>query len=44
MYVCIYLFIYQPLRTSRMKHKVNFRAAFNRFELRAFLLQDWLSY
>ena len=36
------VWIYQPLRTDRMRHKVNFEAGFNRFEFRFFLLQDWL--
>ena len=30
--------IYQPLRSGRIWHKVNFEAEFNRFELRVFLL------
>ena len=35
--------IYQPLRTSRIWHKVNFfKAEFNRFEFRVFLLLDQL--
>ena len=29
-YICIY--IYQPLHTTRMQHKVNFYAVFNRFQ------------
>ena len=32
--------IYQPLRSSRIWHKVNFKAEFNRFEFRVFLLLD----
>ena len=36
--------IYQPLSSSRIWHKVNFYAEFNRFEFRIFLLLDkWLS-
>ena len=38
----LYLRIYQPVRTSRMRHKVNFYAGFNGFELSVFLLLDWL--
>ena len=34
--------IYQCLRTDRIWHKINFYAKFNRFELRVFLLFDWL--
>ena len=30
----------QPLRSSRIWHKVNFKAEFNRFEFRFFLLLD----
>ena len=30
--------IYQPLRSSRIWHKVNSKAEFNRFEFRVFLL------
>ena len=32
--------IYQPLRSGRIWHKVNFYAEFNRFEFRVFLLLD----
>ena len=32
--------IYQPLRSGRILHKVNFEAEFNRFEFRVFLLLD----
>ena len=32
--------IYQPLRSGRIWHKVNFLAEFNRFEFRVFLLLD----
>ena len=32
--------IYQPLRSGKIWHKVNFEAEFNRFELRIFLLLD----
>ena len=32
--------IYQPLRSGRIWHKVNFFAEFNRFEFRVFLLLD----
>ena len=34
--------IYQPLRSGRMWHKVNFYAEFNGFEFRVFLLLDYL--
>ena len=34
--------IYQPLRSGRIWHKVNFKAEFNRFDFRVFLLLDWL--
>ena len=30
--------IYQPLRSGRIWHKVNFKAEFNRFEFRVLLL------
>ena len=30
--------VYQPLRSGRIWHKVNFKAEFNRFEFRVFLL------
>ena len=33
--ICI--FIYQPLSTSRIRHKVYFSAEFNRFEFRVFV-------
>ena len=32
--------IYQPLRSGRIWHKVNFKAEFNRFEFRVFLHLD----
>ena len=32
--------IYQPLRSGRIWHKVNFKAEFNRFQFRVFLLLD----
>ena len=32
--------IYQPLRSGRIWHKVNFKAEFNRSEFRVFLLLD----
>ena len=32
--------IYQPLRSGRIWHKANFKAEFNRFEFRVFLLLD----
>ena len=37
---CLKYPIYQPLRSGRIWHKVNFLAEFNRFEFRAFLLLD----
>ena len=42
LYICnIYdLYIYQPLRSGRKWHKVNFLVDFNRFEFRVFLLLD----
>ena len=41
--VCMCLFT-QALRTCSMWHKINFRAEFDCFELKNFLLQDWLPY
>ena len=35
-----HIHIYQPLRSDRIWHKVNFYAEFNRFEFRVFLLLD----
>ena len=37
--VCVYVCVCvdQPLRTSRMRHKVDFLAKFNWFEFRVFL-------
>ena len=32
--------IYQPLRSGRIWHEVNFQAEFNKFEFRVFLLLD----
>ena len=32
--------IYQPHRSGKIWHKVNFKAEFNRFEFRIFLLLD----
>ena len=32
--------IYQPLRSGRIWHKVNFYTEFNRFEFRVFFLLD----
>ena len=32
--------IYQPLRSGRIWHKVNFLEEFNRFEFRVFILLD----
>ena len=40
-YIYIHTYIYQPLRSGRIWHKVNFfKAEFNRFEFRVFLLLD----
>ena len=33
----------QPLIASRISHKVNFYAEFNRFDFRLFLLLEWLA-
>ena len=38
MTVYIYLYIYQPIRTNSMQHKVNYLVEFNRFEFRVFFL------
>ena len=37
-----HVYIYQPLHTGRMWHKVNFKVEFNMFEFRVFPLFDWL--
>ena len=40
-FICMFDPIYQPLRSGRIWHKVNFfQAEFNRFEFRVFLLLD----
>ena len=39
----IYVFT-QPLCTSKIQHRINFEAEFNRFEIRLFLLLDRLPY
>ena len=40
-----YLYSYQALRSSRIRHNVDvFKADFYKFEFRVFLLLDWLSY
>ena len=38
------VYIYLPFRMIRMWYKVNFKAEFNRFEFRVFLLLDVLPY
>ena len=38
----MYVYIYQPFRTSRILYKVNFYAEVNKFEFRDFLRLDWL--
>ena len=38
-FTCL-IHIYQPLRSGRIWHKVNFEAEFNMFEFRVFLLLD----
>ena len=41
-YIYIYIYIYKLLFKVRIRYKVNFYAAFKRFEFRVFLL-NWLS-
>ena len=41
-HIYIYIYIYHSLLESWMQHKVNFSAEFDMFELRGFLLFDWL--
>ena len=36
----LHIIIYQPLRSGRIWHKVNFYAEFNRFEFWVFLILD----
>ena len=36
------MYLSNPHHTSRMWHKVNFKAEFNRFEFRVFFLLDML--
>ena len=43
-WIHIYIYIYIPLHQSRMQRKMNFKAKFNRFEYRFFLLLNWLQY
>ena len=45
--VCIYIYIYiytHPSTTSRMQHKLNFYAEFNRFDFWVFFLLNQLQY
>ena len=40
--IVVGVYIYQPFRTGKIWHKVDFYAEFNRFDFRDFILQEWL--